>query len=70
MGLADTTVEPSGGVVGLMQQNTDEGQCPLDNSSEMLMKTSLVLVLFLTSVEYRYDGCIAPCCVIMLRLGC
>ena len=34
----------SGGVVGLIQLNTDEGRCPLDNPSERLTKPSLLLL--------------------------
>ena len=30
------TVEPSGSVVGLTQQNTGEGRCSLENPREML----------------------------------
>ena len=33
----DTTVEPSGGVEGLIQRNPDEERCPLDKPREMLM---------------------------------
>ena len=58
-GTPDTTVEPSGCVIGLIQQNTDEGRCPLDNPSVMLTKAALLLLGF---VKYRYDGCGAPCC--------
>ena len=38
----DTTVEPSGGVVGLIQRNTDEGRCLFENPSEMLTKAALM----------------------------
>ena len=44
-GTPDTTVEPSGGVMGLIQQNTDEGRCLLDNPSEILTEASLLLLL-------------------------
>ena len=37
-GTPDTTVEPSGGAMGLIQQNTDEGK-----PSEMLTKAALLL---------------------------
>ena len=33
----DTADEPYEGVVGLIQQNTDEGRCLLENPPEMLM---------------------------------
>ena len=39
-------VGPSGGVVGLIQRNTDEGRCPLENPSEMLMREALLLLLY------------------------
>ena len=42
----DITVEPSGGVVGLIQRNTDEGRCLLENLSEMLTKAALLLLLY------------------------
>ena len=44
--MPDNTVEPSGGVVGLIQQNTDEGRCLLENPSEMLTKAALLLLLY------------------------
>ena len=37
-------VEPSEGVVGLIQQNTDEGRCLLENPSEMLTKVALLML--------------------------
>ena len=37
---SNTAVEPSAGVVGIIQQNTEEGGCPVDNPSEMLTKAS------------------------------
>ena len=40
-GMQDTTVEPSGGVVGLIQQSTDEGRCLLGN---LLTKAALLLM--------------------------
>src|SRR4029434_5024211 len=40
-GIPDSTIEPSRGVVGLIQQNTDEGRCLLENPSEILMKAAL-----------------------------
>src|SRR4029434_10951065 len=43
--MPDNTVEPSGGVVGLIQLNTDEGRCLLENPSEMLTKGSFVVVV-------------------------
>ena len=43
-GMPDTTVEPSGGTVGLIQQNTDEGRCLLENPSEMLTKVALLML--------------------------
>ena len=46
-GSPDTTVEPSGGVVGLIQQITDEGRCLLENSSELLKRAALLLLLLL-----------------------
>ena len=39
-----TTVEPSGGVVGLIQRKTDEGRCLLENYGEMLTKAALLLL--------------------------
>ena len=62
-GTPDTTVDPSGGAVGLIQQNTIEGSRPLDNPSEMLTK-ALLLLLLLNIFKYLYDGCSA------LTLGC
>ena len=53
-GTPDTTVEPSGGVMGLIQ-NTYEGRCPLDNPSEIVMKALVLLGM----VRHRYDGCSA-----------
>ena len=32
LGTPDTTVEPSGSVVGLMEQNSDKGKCPPDTA--------------------------------------
>ena len=43
-GMPDTTVEPSGGTVGLIQRNTDEGRCLLENPSEMLTKVALLML--------------------------
>ena len=43
-GMPDTTVEPSGGVMGLIQWNTNEGRCLLENPSEMLMKAALLVL--------------------------
>ena len=48
-GAPHTTVEPSGGVVGLIPLDTDEGRCPLDNPCEMLMKASLLLLVLLST---------------------
>ena len=62
-GKPDSTVEPSGGVVGPNQRNTDKGRCPLVNPSEMLTNASLLLSI----VKYRYDGGSAPCCYILRR---
>ena len=45
---ADTTVEPSGSAVGLIQRNTDEGRCPLHNTSEMLVHACLFVVHVVT----------------------
>ena len=45
-GTPDTTIEPSGGVVGLIQRNTDEGRCLLENPSEMLTKSALLMMLY------------------------
>ena len=43
-GMPDTTIVPSGGVMGLIQQNTEEGRCLLENPSEMLTKAFFVVV--------------------------
>ena len=67
--MSDITVEPSVGVVGRIQPNTDEGRCLLVNPSEILTKESFLLLL-LSIVKYWDDGCSAPCCVKILRLGC
>ena len=40
-GTPGTTVEPSGGAVGLIQQNTDEGRCLLENPNVLLTKAAL-----------------------------
>ena len=40
-GVPDTTVEPSGGVLGLIQRNTEEGRM---NPSEMGTKAALLLL--------------------------
>ena len=45
--MPDTTVELSGVVMGLIQQNTDKGMCLLGNPSEMLMKVAVLLLLLL-----------------------
>ena len=39
-----TTVDSSGGGVGLIQQNTDEERCLHENPSEMLTKAALLLL--------------------------
>src|SRR4029434_8704525 len=44
-GKPHTTVEPSGGVMGLIQQNTDVGRCLLENPSGMLTLTTVLLLL-------------------------
>ena len=44
--MPDNTVEPSGGVVGLIQLNNDEGRCCLGHPSEMLTKAALLLLLY------------------------
>ena len=51
----DITVEPSVGVVGLIQRNTDEGRCLLENLSEMLTKAALLL-LFYPAVQVLWLG--------------
>ena len=43
-GSPETTVEPFGGVVGLIQRNTDEGKCLLENPSEILTKAALLML--------------------------
>ena len=58
---------PSGGVVGLIQRNTDEGRCPLDNPSEVLKKASLLLLLLLLSISIMV---VLHPVVIILRLSC
>ena len=50
-----TTVEPPGGVVGLIQQSTYEGRCPLDNPCEMLTKASLLLLVVVVVVVVVED---------------
>ena len=45
-GMQDTTVEPSGGVSGLIQRNTDEGTCLHKNPSEMLTKAAMLFLLY------------------------
>lgn len=66
-GTPDATVESFGGVEGLIQQNTEEGSFPLDNSSETLTKASFLLLLGM--VKYQYNDCSSPC-GLGLRLGC
>ena len=44
-GTPGTTVEPSGAVMGLIQQNTDVGRCLLENPSGMLTLTTVLLLL-------------------------
>ena len=44
--MAVTTVEPSGGVVDLIKQNTDERRWLLENPSEMLTKASLLMLWY------------------------
>ena len=44
--MPDTTVKPSGGAVGLIQRNTDEGKYLLENSSEMLTKADVLMLLY------------------------
>ena len=46
-GMPDTVVERPGRVVGLIQLNTDEGKCLLENPSESLTKAALLLLLLL-----------------------
>ena len=61
--MPDITVEPPGGVVGLIQQSTYEGRCSLDNPCEMLTKASFLLVVLVVVVsiaKYRYNGSSAP----------
>src|SRR4029434_10787031 len=61
--MPDTTVEPSGGVVGLIQRNTDDGRCLLENPSEMLTKAALLVlypaaqVLWLDSHVVVFSSC-------------
>ena len=58
-----TTVDSSGGVVGLIQWNTDEGRCLLENPSEMLTKAALLVlypaaqVLWLDSHVVVFSSC-------------
>ena len=54
---SDATVEPSGGVVGLLQQG-----------AHLLRKASLLLLLLLlllSIIKYRYDGCVYPVVIIL-----
>ena len=46
-GTPDTTVKPSGGVVGLIQRNTDEGRCLLENPSENAHEGSFICIYLL-----------------------
>ena len=59
----DNIIEPSGGVVGLIQRNTNEGRCPLENPSEMLKQASLLLLIIGVMV-------VVHPVVLILRLGC
>ena len=45
--MEDTTVEPSGGVIGPIKRNTGEGRCLLKKKKncEMLMNASLLFLL-------------------------
>ena len=45
-GTPDTTVEPSEGVMGQIQQNTDEGRCLLENPSEILTNAALLIMMY------------------------
>src|SRR4029434_1763224 len=45
--MPDTTVESSGGVMGLIQLNIDKGRCLFENPGEMLTKAALLLLLLL-----------------------
>ena len=56
-GMPDTTVEASGGVIGPIKRNTDEGRCLLKNAHECV---------FVVLVKFRYDGCSAPRFVLIL----
>ena len=51
-------------VMGLIQQITDKGRCPLWNDHKS------IFVVVAVVVKYWYDGCSAPCCVIIFRLDC
>ena len=62
-GMPDTTVEPFGGVVGLIQQTTGDRSCPLENASEILTKASLLLLLSIGTMF------LVQRVVIILRLG-
>ena len=54
-GMPDTTVEPSGGVVGLNKWHTDERRCLLENPSEMLTKADLLLLLYPAAQDLWLD---------------
>lgn len=51
-----TTVGPSGDVVGLIQRNTDEERCLLENPTEMLTKAILLIWLCPDVVVYSTSG--------------
>src|SRR4029434_2803886 len=46
-GIPGSTIEPSRGVVGLIQLNIDEGRYQLENPSAMLTTAALLLLLLL-----------------------
>ena len=52
-GTPDSTVEPPGGVVGLIQRNTDKERWLLDNHSEMLTNASLLLSIGMMVVVHH-----------------
>ena len=67
-GMPDTTVEPSGGAVGLIQRNTDGGRCLLENPSKMPTKAALLLLLLYPAAQVLWLGShvvvFSACCTV------
>ena len=66
-GTPDTTVEPSGGVVGNETLIRKGGHL---TTHVKCSQSSLCCWLLVCTGKYQYDGCSVPGCVIVLWLGC